>query len=102
MCGLCGLFGTADHWSDALAGGGLTATAERHHRTAVANRVLGPYSLRLAEWSGRYVLTSRTGKGAVVEGLGALWPAAERLAGRPLDPLDPAALAALERAGEGR
>jgi hypothetical protein len=31
--------------------------------------------------------------------LGALWPAAERLAKRPLDPLDPGVIAALTRHG---
>jgi hypothetical protein len=33
----------------------------------------------------------------VVEHAGALWPTAERLAGRPCDPLDPVLLAELER-----
>jgi hypothetical protein len=33
---------------------------------------------------------------AVVDNFGALWPEAERLSGRPCDPLDPAVIAALE------
>jgi hypothetical protein len=34
-------------------------------------------------------LRSRTGKSEIVANLAALWPAAEVLAGRPFDPLDP-------------
>jgi len=35
----------------------------------------------------------------VVDHFGALWPAAERLAGRPCDPLDPEVIAAVEEMG---
>jgi hypothetical protein len=98
MCALCGAFGAAEHWTDRPAGSGdATPAAERRRRAAVANRVLGLYGLRLAEWGGRYTLTSRTGKTAVVDGFGALWPAAEKLAGRPCDPLDLDVIAAVER-----
>ena len=43
----------------------------------------------------------RDGKGRseLVQDLGDLWPAAEKLAGRPLDPLDPALLDALTEGG---
>ncbi len=62
----------------------------------LVNRVLGHFGLRLDDWSGRtYVLRDRKGRSAVVGSLGALWPQAERLAGRPLDPLDPDLLRAL-------
>ena len=95
MCGLCGAFGAPDHWSDGVARSG-PPQAERRARAAAANRVLGLYGLRLAPWADRYTLSGRTGRSAVVDHLGALWPAAERLAGRPCDPLDPAVIAALE------
>jgi hypothetical protein len=62
----------------------------------VSNRVLAHFGLELADWGGRvYVLRDRKGKTAVVNDLGALCAEAERLAGRPLDPLDPALVAAL-------
>ena len=41
------------------------------------------------------MLRDRKGRSAVVDNLGALWVEAERLAGRPLDPLDPDLIAAL-------
>jgi hypothetical protein len=84
MCGLCGVFGVAEHWADGSAG----SYAEKQHRVAVGNELLGAFGLRLAEWSGRYTLTGPTGGSAVVDNFGSLWPAAERLAGRPLDPID--------------
>ncbi|WP_407525071.1 hypothetical protein [Methylobacterium oryzisoli] len=94
MCGLCGALGAGPHWSDPM--GGRTPQAERQARAAAANRVLGLYGLRLAPWADRFTLTGRTGRAAVVAHLGALWPEAERLAGRPCDPLDPAVIARLE------
>jgi hypothetical protein len=92
MCGLCGAFGVAEHWAD-----GSASRAEAQHRVAVGNRFLAPYGLKLAEWGGRFTLSGPTGGAAVVDHFGTLWPAAERLAGRPCDPLDPLAIAAAER-----
>jgi hypothetical protein len=99
MCGLCGLFGVAGHWTDGLAGPG--GAAGRRHRARVANRFLAPFGLGLHDWATRFTLRSATGKVAVIDHLGEVWPAAERLSGRRCDPLDPALLARLEaRAGE--
>jgi hypothetical protein len=97
MCGLCGAFGVASHWTDG-AGGGLAA---RRHRARVANEILGSYGLVLQDWANRFTLRSRTGKTAVVDHLGAVWPTAERLSGRACDPLDPELIEALERRGAG-
>ena len=47
------------------------------------------------------MLRSTTGRTALVDNVGELWPAAERLADRPLDPLDPALLTALAPPGAG-
>jgi hypothetical protein len=65
-------------------------------RVRLLNRVLAFYGLRLDDWSGRvWVLRDAKGRSAVVADLGSLWREAERLAGRKLDPLDPALLATL-------
>jgi hypothetical protein len=54
----------------------------------------------LSDWGGTaYVLHDGKGRAEVVHDLTALWSEAERLAGRPLDPLDPALVAALRRDG---
>ncbi len=90
MCGLCGVL-LSDHWAE--EGSGRRARA---FRVALLNRVLGHYGLALTDWAGS-VYTLRDGKGgtAVVTDVGSLWSEAQRLAGRPLDPLDPALLATL-------
>ncbi len=98
MCGLCGAFGGIEHWAAGNAGAAApgTPTAERRARAEAANEVLGLYGLTLEEWAGKFTLRSRTGRMAVVEHFGALWPEAERLCGKPCDPLDPAILERLE------
>ncbi|MGE0210606.1 MAG: hypothetical protein AB7S41_02835 [Parvibaculaceae bacterium] len=93
MCGLCGAFGVSDHWA---ASPGEASAAERHGRASVANQVLGLYGLKLKPWGNRFTLQGPTGRSAVVDHFGTLWPEAEKLAGRPCDPLDPAVLEALE------
>jgi len=107
MCGLCGLLVAEAHWSDAVARPATfagryvpqTRRQERFARITLANRMLGHYRLRLTDFEGRsYVLRSATGRQEVVPDLMAIWAAAERLAGRPCDPLDPALVQALERA----
>lgn len=90
MCGLCGVFGIQDHWSDQADGSrALPDRLERAHRLAIAKRFLTPFGLNLREWQGRYVIAGRTGKSEVIEHLGGVWQAAERLSGRYCDPLDP-------------
>jgi hypothetical protein len=90
MCALCGALQTG-HWAEAGSG-----RRERVLRTRLVNRVLEHFGLELADWGGRlYVLRDRKGKTAVVDDLGGLCAEAERLAGRPLDPLDPDLVAAL-------
>jgi hypothetical protein len=63
------------------------------------NQILDCYGLSLDNWQNRhYVLSDRKGRSEMVTDLGALWPAAAQLLGRPLDPLDPQLVATLSRA----
>lgn len=90
MCALCGVLLTS-HWAERES-----SRRERVFRVRLLNRVLAYFGLELGDWGNRvYVLRDRKGKTAVVEDLGGLWAAAEELAGRSLDPLDPALVAAL-------
>jgi hypothetical protein len=90
MCALCGVL-LDEHWSEQGS-----SRRTRGFRVALVNRVLAPFGLRLDDWAGRvYILRDRKGRSVVVDNLGVLWAQAERLAGRPLDPLDPELVAAL-------
>lgn len=110
MCGLCGVLGGDEHWSEtgsspAVFGGRAEAETrrqERLRRAQLANKVLAPHGLKLRDWQGAsYLLTNRTGKSLVVQHLAQLWPAAAELAGRPLDPLAPATIDHVEQLSAG-
>jgi hypothetical protein len=63
----------------------------------LTNGILRHYGLKLDDWNGsKYVLRDRKGRTEIVQDLGSLWPAAEKLAGRALDPLDPVLRETLE------
>jgi hypothetical protein len=104
MCALCGVLGGAGHWTDAVARPGVfTRTAEpierrreRAARVVQANRVLKHYRLSLSDWQGTsFLLSTATGKTEIVDNLTHLWMAAEKLLGRPCDPLDEALIGSL-------
>lgn len=110
MCSLCGVLGGNEHWADAVARPGvytrnverLDRRRERARRVSAANRVLAAYALSLSDWQGTsYLLSSRTGKTEIIEDLGHLWPAAERMIGRPCDPLAPDVIARAEATRHG-
>ena len=103
MCGLCGILGVDAHWSDAASnphafkGREATRRQDRLRRVALVNAVLRHYSVTAKDWQGMsYMLTTATGKSAIVDHLGLLWPEAEKLAGRPCDPLEDQLVGALE------
>jgi hypothetical protein len=105
MCSLCGVLGGNEHWADAVARDGVYTRAtdsiarrrERANRVRIANRILAHWRLKLSDWQGTsFVLSSSTGRTAIVTDLGHLWPAAEKLSGGPIDPLAPKVIAAFE------
>jgi hypothetical protein len=90
MCAICGAL-LSEHWAEQEGG-----RRGRVFRVRLVNRVLSHFGLRLDDWGGRtYVLRDAKGRSAVVGDLGSLWVEAERLAGRPLDPLDAAVVRGL-------
>jgi hypothetical protein len=104
MCSLCGVLGGERHWTDragapgAFAGSGEwhARARERQARARLLNAVLRHYGLSLSDWSGNaYILSSRTGRTAIVEHPGQIWSAAERLSGRRCDPLEDGLLRSL-------
>ena len=108
MCALCGVLGGGSDWTDAAARPGvftrntdsLQRRRERINRVACAQRVLGFYGLALSDWqASSFVLSTLTGKTEIVDNLTHLWSAAEKLTGRPCDPLDPQLIERLEAGG---
>ena len=104
MCALCGVLGGKGHWSDSASAPAVfagrtepqTRLRERQGRTRLLNTVLKHHGVVVKDWSGNsYLLTSLTGRTAIVDNVGDLWGAAERLCGRPIDPLDETYLATL-------
>jgi hypothetical protein len=108
VCILCGEFVTQLHWTDRenkADASGPTGNPgkryrswrrERSRRAVVANEVLRHYGLKVQDWNGSsYLVRDGKGRSALVRDLGSLWPAAQKLANRPLDPLDTGLHAAL-------
>ena len=102
------------HWTDRhvedrarLAGPGADPVEyqrdrrrDRVHRAVLTNGVLRFYGLRVEDWGGsKYLLRDGKGRSEIVQDRGSLWSVAEKLAGRPHDPLDCALLAALSPDG---
>jgi hypothetical protein len=98
MCVLCGQMFTEIHWSERLLDPEMVSQGEsettrrqgRHVRTRLLCKVLAHYGLDVRDdWSAmNYVVDNRKGTQQVVGSVAELWPAAAKMAGRTLDPLD--------------
>jgi hypothetical protein len=102
MCVLCGDLMTQLHWTDATRREGEGDTVEvggarqrdnarsRWQRLRLVDDVLQFYGLRAQDWQGtRYVIADRKGRSELGANLEEVWRAADTLAGRAIDPLDP-------------
>ncbi len=103
MCVLCVEFAGEDHWSDAVPAAGAPGERRaraRYRRVRLLSDVLAPYGLTVSDGgTGRHVVVSdRKGASEVAAELPAVWQAAQRLAPRRIDALDPVLLEALEHA----
>ena len=96
MCSACGFPAAPGHWTDAGAPTPGDRLRLRFARLARINRLLAPWGMKAHDDGATpgLQLIAPDGRRELVADLGALWPAAERLAGRPVDPLAPRALAA--------
>ena len=106
MCGLCGILGAEEHWTEASnrpaafggAKGAPTRRQERLARIGLTNKVLAHYGLQISDWqASSHLLKNKVGQTEVIDAIAAIWPVAEQLAGRVCDPLDTALLERLEQ-----
>jgi hypothetical protein len=105
MCGLCGVLGSGEYWTDAAgrsefeaAGRKVVRRHERSQRVALVDAVLKPYGLSIRDWGGNsYVLRSASGDTRNVYNLAGVWSAADELAETAVDPLSEPLLRELER-----
>jgi hypothetical protein len=90
MCASCGFPAAPGHWTEAGAKTTPDRLRARFRRSQVLQSVLPPYGLSAHD--GGVVpgiqLASLTGAETIVRNLEELWIAAERICGRPVDPLD--------------
>jgi hypothetical protein len=101
MCGLCGVLGV-EHWAERRSAAGPSPRQARLRRAALLTDVLALYRVRVDDWQGSaMVIRGPTGRTELADTLADLWPKAEAVAGRALDPLDPALLAHLDRLARG-
>jgi len=104
MCGLCGALGGSAHWSEGVADRDGSAASRpwlrrqaRQRSVALANAVLRRHRVVVRDWQGTaFTVTGPTGRMEMADDLGALWRCVETVLGRPLDPLDPELLEALD------
>lgn len=96
MCEVCAIFGAGEHWSDFARQRDtrfpfadiLHYRAERKRRIAMLNALLKPLGLTCEDWDGEALaLTDARGRTRIAPTLGDVWPVAEGLSGRQVDPL---------------
>jgi hypothetical protein len=91
MCASCGYPIRPGHWTEAGAPEAHDRLRARFRRADVLNKVLRTYGLTAhdgAQVPGIQVGTL-SGNQTIALDLAEVWTVAERLAGRPVDPLDP-------------
>ena len=91
MCANCGFPAAQGHWADAGAASAFDRIRGRLQRARILAPVLASYGLTVHDdGSGSgFILANRTGHQVMVNTLSELWEEAERIIGRPVDPLDP-------------
>jgi hypothetical protein len=95
MCSACGFPAAPGHWTDAGAQSHGDRLRLRFQRVGTVNRLLKPYGLKAYDdgVTPGLQLFAPGGQRELVPDLDALWAAAARMVGTPVDPLSPRALA---------
>jgi hypothetical protein len=100
MCSSCGFPAAPGHWTEAGAATAPDRLRARFRRAQVLESVLPAYGLTAhdgAQVPGIQIGTL-SGNHSIVRDLEEVWAEAERLSGKPVDPLDPRFLGGNESA----
>jgi hypothetical protein len=103
VCILCyGLTGE-EHWTDARVGEEPHASV-RARRRVLLTLIMSSHGLEYSDdpTGITALISDRKGNVQIGRSLGEVWAAAEQIAGRALDPLDPGLLERLSAEGRGR
>ena len=94
MCSACGFPAAPGHWTDAGAQSPGDRLRLRFIRLTAVNRLLAPYGLKAQDDGATpgLQLFAPDGRRELVPDLEALWAAAARMTGTPVDPLSSRAL----------
>jgi hypothetical protein len=92
MCGLCGIFGSDDHWATERGTGPSADPRKRRMdraaRVRAVNDLLGSRGISISDWNAdAFLVSSATGMTVVVDTLSDVWEAIETQFGRIYDPL---------------
>ena len=91
MCSACGYPAAPGHWTEAGSADASQRLRARFRRAEVLKSVLSPYGLTAhddGQGTGIQISTL-SGNHTIARDLAEAWAAAERLAGRAIDPLAP-------------
>lgn len=92
MCANCGYPAAQGHWTEAGTASAPDRLRARFRRAEILKDVLPAYGLTVHDDGviPGVTVSTRTGDHVMAADLAELWQAAEKLTGRPFDPLDPA------------
>ncbi len=102
MCGMCGLWGNTDHWSNpaglpGAVAGAVNVTRARLQQADAVCAFTRSAGATVRDWGqSSWIVETFAGASEIVDSLGAVWAAVERLTGRPVDPLGLDLIQALE------
>jgi hypothetical protein len=90
MCASCGFPAVAGHWTDAGAADPADRLRNRFRRAQVLKSVLKAYGLTAHDGGSvpGIQVGTLSGASAIALDLAEVWQVAERLCGKPIDPLD--------------
>ncbi len=91
MCANCGFPAAPGHWTEAGAEKSSDRLQARHRRAGLLRDILGGYGLTAHDdvTTPGITISTQTGRHEIAEDLAAVWDVAEKLIGRPIDPLAP-------------